>query len=384
MYQPITLTKQHLCEDIYGVSIAKKLIVLESQLHWLKIAEDGIVEFYLDNQMMQSFRACEAYFVEAYIRKYGSNNPVWFLSLGSAVHKMIEMYYLHRRDSNFIMENWAISYGSKVWHALNMDQFKDRKEYQDLGGFPGFSTLLIQYANHFRFDNERFRVIGAELYFGKHKEVPLLSLPNEILTGATKFRLYLSGKIDLLIDDGESICPMDHKTSKDFRGQNPMISYELQDGMTGYIYAARKIIEKYNKTNASMHNLVNYIDRKPTNKIWMNFLQIKTVKGDISERFKRAPLFKTDQQLEDYRIRQIRTVQNIFSLITSTSIDNLKPAYNTMMCNNWMHQQCPFHQVHRLGSDNHQLILNSTFVKNEWDPEKPNKEDTEIGGFYEK
>lgn len=353
---------------IYGPKVAVRLVELTKKLHWLSIAEDGVVEIFLDNHMLQTFRACEASFYESFVNGYGSNHPVWFLALGTAVHKMIEIYYIRRKQPNFTMNGWAVDIGYKIWSQLEMDQFKDKKEYEKLGGFHGFVGLLIQYATHFNIDNERFRVIGTELYFGRNKEVPILE--DSTKYSAAPFRFYLSGKIDLLIDDGDVICPMDHKTSKDFRGQNPMISYELQDGMTGYVYAARQLLKRHNEYSTVQ------INRKPTNKIWMNFLQIKP-EDTVAARFKRAPLFKTDQQLEDYRQRQIRTVANIFNLIINPE---MRPSYNTMMCNNWMHGQCGFHPIHRLGTDVQPTVINGTLQKIEmWNPEAKTREDKLLG-----
>lgn len=338
-------------------------------LHWIQVATDGIPEIYLDNHSLQTFRACEGAFLESHIKGYGSPRPIWFLSLGAAVHKMIEIYYKNRKEPSFSIAHWASVNGAQIWHALEMDKkFSDKPEYIKLGGQLGFTTLLLQYATHFNQDNERFRIVGAELYFGKAKEVPLLT--DSTLYSFAPFRLYLSGKIDLLIDDGDAICPMDHKTTKDFRGQNPLISYEIQEGMTGYVYATRKIVDKYN-ISANLP-----LNRKPANKIWMNFLQIKP-EPLMSNRFRRMPLFKTDQQLEDYRLRQIRTASKIFSLITNP---DATPDYNTMMCNNWMHGQCGFFPIHRMGSNTHESNLNYTFSKvGIWNPEMPTKEDKEIG-----
>lgn len=372
------LTKDELIKNIYGQYTASLISNLAENLHWFEIGQDGVIELYLDNHMMQTFRACEAYFMEAFIKKCGSSHQVWFLSLGVAVHKMVEIYYLTRNKPGFTLENWAKGNGVHIWNALNMDQFKELDEYKNLGGLIGFLGLLVEYAAYFTHDNERFRVVGTELYFGKGKEVLLNKIdpvPMYDECGQYPFRLYLAGKIDLLMDDGEAICPMDHKTFKNFMGKNPQLSYELNDGLTGYVFAARKLVQKFNAENSDGQK----IERKLANKIWMNYIQISRVGKDktSADRFKRMPLYKTDQQLEDYRQRQMRTGQNILSLLLNRPNIEAKfnPTYNTNMCSNWMHRECPFKQVHRLDSNSHDLILKSNFVTKEWKPEEPSEID---------
>jgi len=167
-----------------------------------------------------------------------------------------------------------------------------------------------------------------------------------------------------LIDDGQSIGPMDHKTSKDFRGKSPITGYEIQEGMTGYVFAARKLMQNFPE-----------VARKPCNKIWMNFLQIKEEKN-IQDRFKRLPLFKTEEQLEDYRRRMIRTASKIYQLITTSAM----PDYNTSACTNWMHGICPLHSVHRQGSKESELvILNANFVRGKiWNPETIDEDEAKV------
>lgn len=327
------------------------------KLHWLQIAEDGVLEIYLDNHTLQTFRMCEARFMEEFVEGYSGKGGFWFLDFGICVHKAIENYYIERKRAEFNLQKWALIDSKEIWLSKDMDAtWSQHPDYIKLGGFLGFSALLFQYAQYFNIDNDRFRVIGTELYFGKNKEVPLLQ--NKSLYSFAPFRLYLSGKIDLLVDDGYNIGPMDHKTAKDFRGQNLAQNYEIQDGMTGYVFAAREIVKQFqDKVQVT----------RSVNKIWMNFLQVKTEKN-MEDRFKRIPLFKSDWELEQYRLRQISTASRIYQLIENP---NLQPYYNTMACTNYMHNQCPFLSAHKQKDKESQLaILNADFVKGKiWDPE---------------
>lgn len=361
----------------------RKLDQYIERLHWIKRGDDGVPELYLDNHMLQTFRMCEARFWNDFVEGYVGNGRIWFLDLGTCVHKMIELYYMKRATFGFNINDWALNTGSRIWNAKNMDFYETHPiwstNFKKLNGRIGFTLLMLQYAMHFNQENERLRVIGTELYFGKGKEVPLyegnigryilqppLSMTEIRFNEQYKypFRLYLSGKIDLLIDDGHSIGPMDHKTSADFRGKNPLIGYEIHDGMTGYVYAAKQLAKFFPE-----------LERREANKIWMNFLQIKEEKNML-DRFKRIPLFKTEFQLEEYRLRMIRTASKIYDLLTSEAI----PDFNTSICTNWMHGTCPLHVVHRQGSaEAQQKMLDTHFVKKDiWDPQKIDAEEEAV------
>lgn len=351
---------------------------LQEKLHWLKFGEDGVPELYLDNHMLQTFRQCPSRFELEFIHGYGGTGHVWFLDFGIAVHTCVEYYYLHRRDENFDLFWWSGTYAKSVWDKLRMDEYYNKdsqwhhKNYEYLGGATGFCALLLQYASIYHSDNERLRVVGTELYFGKGKEVPLTTTEfesNPYIAGSLPFRMYLCGKIDLLMDDGFNIGPMDHKTVGDFGGKNPIKSYEIHDGMTGYVYATRMLMRdlKIYNGNDSPRN---------TNKIWMNFLQVKPLPekrrdGTIptaQDRFKRLPLLKTDWQLETYRQRQVSTGQAIFAQLTQPSLAWYR---NTQVCTNYMRHDCMFQEVHRQNSREDELVhLSSNFNQGKlWDPE---------------
>lgn len=344
---------------------------LATQLHWFKLGEDGVPELYLDNHMLQTFRMCEARFQEDFIHGYhGKSDHVWFLDFGSVLHTMIEEYYINRKDPAFNILKWAGNSAKNCWEVYNMDELYNEKspwhhkDYLTLGGFVGFSALLLQYATIFHQENERFRVIGAELYFGKGKEVPLTNDFQHELSG---FKMYLCGKIDLLMDDGSSIGPMDHKSTGHFKGKNPVANYELNDGLTGYVYAAKQLLTQHREVGG-LDIDANLNKVRSVNKIWVNSIQV-TPDKDPSNRFKRVPLYKTDFQLEEYRLRQVSTGARIFQLLMNPA---MAYNYNTMVCNNWFHRTCSYQEVHRQNSRENQLtILNSSFNKgNIWNPEE--------------
>lgn len=342
-------------------------IAADPRIHWCVLADDGVIEFYLDNHMMQTFRACEERGVLDFVEGYGGEGRVWFLDLGSVFHEIMESYYVTRSVLNFATFDFLSSVVPFVWNKYDMfyyEKLKDddinKKGYTELGGFAGLMQLMTQYCAHFSKDTEHFRVVGSELYFGKGKEVTLLDhlYNTDLEKSPFPFRVYLCGKIDLLIDDGSSIGPMDHKTAANFMGKSPIRNYEIHDGMTGYVYAARHLV-----------NQMPQINRLQVNKIWMNCIQIK-LEADSMKRFRRLPIYKTDQQLEQYRQRMISTAQRIFTLL---SYPEIVPQQNHMMCSNYMHRTCTYYDVHRQATkEDQQRILDVFFVKKEelWNPEK--------------
>lgn len=346
---------------------------LASELyHWFEIEPDGTINMYLDHHALSSFRMCESLFDLSIVkRKALRGGPSWPLAFGAVFHKAVEYLYESKAINNFNptqLSDLAVT----EWNKAGLDKFKDHKTYISLGGLPGFMALLMQYVSYYSGDLERLRPIATETAFGKNKEVPLgnFVIPKfpESTEERIKFELncefphykvncYLSGRIDFLMDSGNAIGPMDHKTSAFFKN-NPMNTYETQEGMTGYIYATNHIIKNHFPELAV---------KRTTDRMWMNFIQIKS-EEDPKKRFRRVPLFKTPWQLEQFRERQLSTFKKIFEIFI---LKDRKPDWNTNVCNQMWYQECPYRQVHRQGSaESMETILNTNYVTiAPWNPE---------------
>lgn len=327
------------------------------KFHWVQIADDKTIELFLDHHSLSTFRMCEAHFELSHIKQLGSRGrQPWPLAFGIVFHKAVEYLYTSKAIDKFD-PNHLVRYASAMWDEAGLDYYKDHKTYQALCGKAGFIALVLQYTSFYSGESERLRPIATEIAFGKAREVPLgdfgyISPSGDIY----KVRCYLTGRIDFLMDSGTAIGPMDHKTSAFFKG-DPLANYEPQEGMTGYIYATQYIIQK---------NFPELAAKRRLDRMWMNFIQVKN-EPDNNKRFKRIPLFKTDYQLAQYRLRQVSTFKQVFDLVISG-----RPAdWNTSVCNNYWHQPCTFKNLHRQGSEAAQLvILGQDFeVKPEWNPE---------------
>lgn len=332
-----------------------------SKYHWIEI-EDNEINMYLDHHALSAFRQCEAFFDLSILQRRVSRGGIsWPLAFGSVFHSAVEYLYESKAINKFDPQQLTDLAISK-WNKANLERFQLHKTYISLGGLQGFLALLMQYVSYYSGDLERLRPIATEVAFGKAKEVPLGDfLVNTIYSEhikTYKINCYLSGRIDFLMDSGSTIGPMDHKTSAFFKN-NPMNTYETQEGMTGYIFATNYIIKKH---------FPQLLDTRTTDKMWMNFIQIKS-EPDSNKRFKRVPLFKTPWQLEQYRIRQISTFRKIFEVF----ITQERPAdWNTNLCNSMFYHECPYRQVHRQGSaESMETILESNYVViDPWNPEK--------------
>jgi len=353
-----------------------------SPLHWITLSENGIYEIVLDNLMMSDFRSCPSYFLENHIKGLqvkGLGGRSWHLDFGILFHKMIEIYYQQFRLPNFDMRKWAVDEGMKAWASADLNYHSEHKEYKSIGGQMGFVGLLLAYATRFSAENERIRVIGTEISFGKAKEVYLgrhdifhsIDGDNEVVDATdawTWLKCYLSGRIDTLVDDGTSICPMDHKTMGSFRF-DPAQRFEMDEGPCGYIYAVNQILPAFLESQ-DMSGLLN----RNCNKIIMNFIS-KSVPKE-GERFKRIPILKTSYQLEEYRKRMLQSGEDIFrALVRYANTGTM--LRDTSKCTSWYMHDCPYLAIHRQNSADNQLAVIDSFFERKkiWDTETVNQED---------
>lgn len=327
--------------------------------HFVSIAPDNVVEYYVDHTILSTARMCESRFMLEHVSLYRPKGMPWALDFGILIHHCMEFYYSHKMKGTTLTLRELLEFAAKLWREGNYDRYSLLPQYKAVGGQMGFLGLLTQYFNYYAM-SDNLKPIALEVAFGRNKEVALLD--DDKLYSWAPFRLYLSGRMDVIYDDGRRIGPMDHK-SFSMAGKNPMTTYEVQEGMTGYCYA---MTELYSKLKASLHPDAAENYSRETNVVWMNFI-LTAAEADPKKRFQRIPLYKTKEQLEDYRLRQISTVAKIHSLL----FGGRPPDFNASVCNNYWHSICPFQPVHRLGTAREQLIiLKNDFVQGHvWNPE---------------
>lgn len=332
-----------------------------SKLHWIKQTEEYRYEMILDHHMLATWRMCQVHFELLHMEgRRPKNGYSWSLEFGIIMHKVIDDLYKWKEEGTYSVDRIA-SHAISLWDAADMDRFKDHPTYKSLGGKLGFIALCHQYVNYYTSDTERLRIVGTEIGFGSNKEVPLglskMLIESDGEPDYVWIDCFLSGRIDFLADDGVKIGPLDHKTRAVFGRKDLSSQYNPHDGMTGYIYATRHILN---------HRFPAMAEKRKCNSAWMNFIQVQN-EPDMQKRFKRVLLMRTDYQLEEYRLRQIETFKDIFNYLYYGK----KAQWNTEACNHWYGTNCMYQPVHRQADRNSQLlILQQDFTSGVyWNPE---------------
>ena len=356
--------------------------VWEKKLPWISYNESiGRMEIFIDNYLASSYRACPAYFflrdVEGWHRRSesapGAEDTIerkWYLDFGILWHAMMEEFYSSFQSPKFSLEDFAIHKADEYWSRLEMQQHEGHPECQRIGGYLGFAGMLVSYAVQFSAENERLTPIASEVAFGKKREVPIyvfdpLACGSEASIWSSA-DIYLSGRLDLIFDDGSHILPMDHKTMGSFRG-DPMAKFLCDDGPTGYIYALNQILPSLSGISEEV------ITKRSCNMISMNLINKgEPPKNDPRQsRFKRMPIYKSIEALESYRLRMIATCNHLINDLEMYCRDYSVPR-NTNACTNWYHTTCTYYDIHRQQSaDAEQKTLQTGYIKLPiWDTEK--------------
>jgi hypothetical protein len=332
---------------------------------------------------------------------YTEKRKPWFLDFGEYLHYMFEVFYksfIHKEINNGYLFDHLLTpdqqclnlmdflqIGKKVWMLMDMDWYgvvekvggKEKireKEYEEIGGWKGVSALLTEYYVYYM--DLRVRIIDTEIIFGYNREVPIGEFelyepwhcigtcrdkPGSELTHYT-VKCYLTGRIDLLIDNGSKIGPVDHKSTKRFDGYEAD-DYNPQDAITGYIYAARCILEKnypkyFDKGRECLDGWIYHISK----------LEPSTPRDkskDRQPRFKQTPIHKTHSQFEDFKARQLSTYKRICELL----FNDKTPEWNTLICNNVFMRPCQFKEIHRQPSEEWENAIKHHYVIGKsWNP----------------
>ena len=340
--------------------------VLEN-CHWLTKISDTEYDLILDHHSLAAFRSCEQYWVHDHVEGWqakGGKMP-WFFAIGILLHDCLEELYTMKQENRFDLNALAAK-AMVLWDEHNMEYYAGDKGHKAMGGKPGFVGMMVQYASFYNSDTERLRIIAMEIPFGPGKEVPLGSFTTFVTAPdpgfgiyegtAIKVNCYLAGRIDFLMDDGHSIAPFDHKSMAYIDG-DPNDKYNPQDGMTGYVFATKAIVER---------NFPDLVKARTLNRIWMNYLGVSH-NTDMNKRFKRLPLDKTDWQLEEFRKRQLTTFRRIFELCYFDQ----DAQWNTGVCGNMFRRDCKYKYVHQRKDEQTMFnILSEAFVQGKvWNPD---------------
>lgn len=362
--------------------------------HWIKFDEPtNTVEMYLDNFMLSSSRLCEAKFYLEHMLHLKPRPTLftgtatdkiyrkpWFFDFGEFFHWCLEQFYVSFKKYKQAPEvNSWLEMCKNKWLEMRMDEYKnsivkaDVTKYEAIKGWDGVARLLCEYYGYFL--DLRLRIIDTEITFGHNKEVFIGEFEhrtNSIVADyegfAPKVMCYLTGRIDLLVDNGYKIGPVDHKTTASFDGYEHE-DFNPHDGICGYILAVRELLKKYTdvrpvtQTGGWIHHIATTEPGQPKDKTKQK-----------PARFKVTPIDKTLVQLEDYKQRQLSTFKRIAELLFNDKV----PEWNTTACNNIFFRKCEYKPIHEQPSNQWQDIIDRFYqIEKPWDTrDHSNKENS--------
>lgn len=345
--------------------------------HWCKYdSNTNTVELYLDNYMLSCARQCEAKFYLEHLlwikpRYDTTRRKPWFLDFGEYIHWCLEEFYKSYKNNGHppAVAEW-MDQCKMMWAVMKMDDYglledtqpSDYKKYMEVKGWEGVSGLLIQYYAFYM--DLRNRIIDTEITFGHNKEVLIgefdyraeyrekwyQDAPLEYDT----VKCYLTGRIDLLVDNGYKIGPVDHKTTHKFDGWEHL-DFNPHDGMTGYILAINEILKKYRELGIKV----------PTTSTGGWIYHISACNPSTpGPRFKTTPVDKTEIALNDYKARQLSTFKRISELL----FNDKTPEWNTTVCNNIFNRPCEYKQIHEQSSNEWESMIKQFYqISSPWD-----------------
>lgn len=360
---------------------------------FVKIAEDGVLEFYCDHALLSSLRACEQYFIETHVKNYRGVVRNWNLDFGTWLHTTMELFYHHeymkfRRligvetsldpDGNpwdSVAKGKFVFYGARLWDKMGMDYFKDRhKMYKSLDGEVGALKLLSDYWNVYGEGKERLRVVGIEVPFGRNKEFPIVEVGAgnrdiDVWRPNRPYRAYLTGRFDQLVEDGIGIAAFDHKSTAFFDGTEAS-KFQPHDGMQGYAGVAAHMAAQIAPDKATPRVIINHIclgdttNKKPKDK---HILVADPLfrEYEPNQRFTRTTHTYTPSQITEFKLRQAASFDALYQLLILE-----RPAqWNTGNCNDMYHKECPFKGVHGLAPEIREGIMQNQFtIVESWNP----------------
>jgi len=374
----------------------------QEKYHWIKYDKaTNTVEMYLDNYLLSNSRICEGMFylehllwIEPKYQTDGTTVQVgtetkyirkpWFFDFGEYIHWCLEQYYKYIKLNSRppVISEWLINCEAK-WKAMRMDEYansiseSDVKKYEEVKGWQGVAGLLTQYYAYYW--DIRLRIIDTEITFGYNKEVLIGCFEIIIGNNPCDFNprpliiyCYLTGRIDLLVDNGNKIGPVDHKTTHKFDGYEHE-DFNPHDGICGYILAMHDILKKYQAEGLTQI--------PQCNGGWIYHISSCSPGQPIDKskkpgpRFKTTPVDKNDEQLEDYKARQLSTFKRIAELL----FNNKTPEWNTSACNYMFFRKCKYKPIHEQPSSQWPKIINDFYqIGKPWDTrEHSSKEEKE-------
>jgi hypothetical protein len=337
-----------------------KLEEAASKYNFIKLGDGNTcdLEIYADHHMLSSSRLCEARFKLSILNRYGSKERVWSLEFGQWIHSALEYFYGSLKTGNLFDFQTFLERGADLWNSYQMEYFNTpthtHPRYKDVGGVKGALALLKEYHDYYGNGRERLRIVGTELSFGLEREVPLGIIEVPYDGKIIRVAIFLTGRADMIVDDGVFVGPLDHKSKSYFSGDESS-NFKPHEGMIGYAFAVNCMLgEQVAKEGKQCRQTI------------VNHISLRAPK-EGKERFKRTYISYTPTQYADFVERQKISFRRVYELAVLERLAD----WNTQVCGNIYFRDCEFKTVHDKSPEHEELLLKQYYViKPEWNPYK--------------
>lgn len=292
---------------------------MENQTEVIVESKKQQINLIMDSSVLNTFEKCPTLMKYQYVdnlRLKGIKSKA--LEKGDLLHLPLKYYYNLKKEGKDFEECIKVGTEKLLKYAPKLSL--DDADIQDV------MTAFLSYAEFYRF--ERWTVIDTERPF------------RIVIYEDAELRIILQGRIDLIVDTGQIICPVDHKSESRKNEAVP-----LSNQFMAYCFAAKS------------NNLV-------VNKIGFQ----SSLKA--SEKYYRTLLSYEDDNLEEWRDEMIFKVRE---LLGYAEVNWFPHRYSS--CQD-KYGKCMFHDVCHTHRAAREIRLMSQFeVQPAWDPFKNLEDD---------
>jgi hypothetical protein len=279
------------------------------------------INLFSDASVMNAFEKCPQLMKYQYIDNLRPKGIVNVgLEKGDLIHIPLKHYYSQKKAGVEWSDAIQFSVGKLLRYTPKLNLAD--KDIQDV------MTSFMSYCEFYRF--ERWEVVEVERPF------------RLVIYEDSDLRVILQGRIDLLVDNGQMIMPVDHKSES--RRSEPV---ELSNQFMAYAYASK-----------SSNIIVNKIGFQTSLK--------------AEEKFYRKMLSYEDDNLEEWRDEYIFKIRE---LIGYAEINHFPHRYSS--CQD-KYGKCSFHDICHTHRAAREMKLKSHFqIVEPWDPFLDKEEEDE-------
>lgn len=273
-----------------------------------------------DYSTLDTFQTCRKKYYWWYVRGLNAKTKSMALIFGQNIHDALDVFY----------RGEGIDKAIQLYEATHVD-----REGDDLRTVANGKKLLEWYGRLYQ--NEPFKpLMKPESGFVFH-------LTDDILYG---------GRMDLLADWNGQMWVVEHKTTSKL-GSMFFRQFDLDKQPTGYIMAA----EAFSKRECQ-GCLINAVQP------WKDVKRVSAKTKRPEEHFVRAPLTKTKEQKERFRLNVARIVRDI---LWCEENNEFYEAEKKDVCFSYNYD-CPYKELCRFGEN--EKVIAREYVVERWEPYK--------------